>query len=159
MVKLLAILTAIALGGSLLIGGGGWYWWTYHGKEFLDSGATAMVEGEASGRKLDESGCMAQAIERHKADWNRTLASAIRNNVWLAGCLDASQVQDKFCDSVPSSDDLVAAALWAASACANQGLSDSYCGNLVSNAVKYCSSPKRTEKLRPGTLPGPALKS
>ncbi len=159
MAKLLAILAAIAVAGTLLIGGGAWYWWTNHGTEFLDSGKAAMMEGEASGRSLDESGCMTQAIERHKADWNRTMASAIRNNVWLAGCLDASRAQDKFCDDVPSNDDVMAAALWAASACANQGLSDSYCGNLVSNAVKYCSSPKRAEKLRPGTLPGPAFKS
>ena len=159
MVKLLAILAAIAVVGALVIGGGGWYWWTYHGKEFLDSGAAAMVEGEASGRSLDEGGCMAQAIERHKADWNRTMASAIRNNVWLAGCLGTSRVQEKFCEGVPAGDDLAAAALWAASACANNGMSDSYCANLVSNAVKYCSSPKRAEKLKPGTLPGPAIKS
>ena len=159
MVKLLAILAAIAVVGALVIGGGGWYWWNYHGKEFLDSGAAAMVEGEASGRSLDEGGCMAQAIERHKADWNRTMASAIRNNVWLAGCLDTSRVQEKFCEGVPAGDDLVAAALWAASACANNGMSDSYCGNLVSNAVKYCSSPKRAEKLKPGTVPGSAIKS
>lgn len=159
MVKLLSILAAIALAGALLIGGGGWYWWTHYGTEFLESGKTAIMEGEASGRSLDESGCMAQAIERHKADWNRTMISAIRNNVWLSGCLDTSRVQEKFCEGVPSDDDVMAAALWAASACANQGLSDSYCGNLVSNAVKYCSSPKRAEKLRPGSLQVPAFKS
>lgn len=159
MVKLLAILAAIAVGGALLIGGGAWYWWTNHGTEFLDAGKTAIMEGEASGRALDESGCMAQAIERHKADWNRTMASAIRNNLWLNGCLDTSRAQDKFCDGVPANDDVMAAALWAASACANQGMSDSYCGNLVSNAVKYCSSPARAEKLKPGTLPGPGIKS
>ena len=159
MVKLLAILAAIAVVGALVIGGGGWYWWTYHGKEFLDSGAAAMMEGEASGRALDEGGCMTQAIDRHKADLNRTMATAIRNNVWLAGCLNSSRVQEKFCDDVPAGDDIVAAALWAASACANNGMSDSYCGNLVSNAVKYCSSPKRAEKLKPGSLPGPAIKS
>ncbi len=117
------------------------------------------MEGEASGRALDESGCMTQAIERHKADWNRTMVSAIRNNVWLSGCLNASRVQEKFCDNVPSEDDVMASALWAASTCANQGMSDSYCGNLVSNAVKYCSSPKRAEKLGPRTPPGPAFKS
>jgi hypothetical protein len=159
MVKLFAILAAIAVAGSLLVGGGAWYWWTHHGAEFLDSGKAAMMEGQASGRVLDEGGCMTQAIERHKADWNRTMASAVRNNVWLSGCLDASRVQEKFCDEVPSYDNVVAAGLWAASACANQGLSDSYCGNLVSNAVKYCSSPKRAEKLKPGMRSGPAFKS
>jgi hypothetical protein len=157
--KLFAILAVIAVAGVLLIGGGAWYWWTYHGVEFLDSGKTAMLEGAASGRALDEGGCMTRAIERHKADWNRTMASAVRNNLWLSGCLDASRVQERFCDDVPSYDNVVAAALWAASACANHGLSDSYCGNLVSNAVKYCSSPKRTEKLKPGVFPGPAIKS
>ena len=157
--KLFAILAAIALAGVLLIGGGAWYWWTHYGTEFLDSGKMAMLDGQASGRALDEAGCMLRAIERHKADWNRTMASAVRNKLWLAGCLETSRVQEKFCDDVPPSDNAVAAALWAASACANQGLSDSYCGNLVSNAVKYCSSPQRGEKLRPGTPSGPAFRS
>jgi hypothetical protein len=157
--KLFAILAAIAVAGALLVGGGAWYWWAHYGTEFLDSGKTAMLDGQASGRTLDEAGCMLRAIERHKADWNRTMASAVRNNLWLAGCLESSRVQEKFCEDVPSSDNPVAAAVWAASACANQGLSDSYCGNLLSNAVKYCSSPRREKKLKPGALPGPAFKS
>ena len=157
--KLFAILAAIAVAGALLVGGGAWYWWSHHSAEFLESGKAAMMEGKASGRALDEGGCMTRAIERHKADWNRSMASAVRNNVWLSGCLNASRVQEKFCDEVPSYDNVVAAALWTASTCASLGLSDSYCGNLVSNAVKYCSSSKRAEKLKPGTLRGPAFKS
>jgi hypothetical protein len=154
--KLFALLVAIAVAGAALIGGGAWYWWEHHSSGFLASGKAAMMEGEASGRTLDESGCMVQAIERHKADWNLTLASAVRNNLWLSGCLDASRAQEKFCDNVPSYGNVVAAGLWAASACANHGLSDSYCGNLFSSAVKYCSSPRRAEKLRAGA---PAVKS
>ena len=159
MAKLFVILAAIALAGALLIGGGAWFWWTRYGTEFLDSGKTAMLEGEVSGRALDEGGCMTQAIERHKADWNRGMASAVRNNIWLSGCLSTSRAQEKFCDDVPSYDNIVAASLWAASTCASLGLSDSYCGNLVSNAVKYCSSPARGEKLRRGAPSGPAIKS
>ena len=70
--KLIAILAVIAVAGVLLIGGGAWYWWSNYGTEFLDSGKTAMLDGQASGRTLDEAGCMLRAIERHKADWNRT---------------------------------------------------------------------------------------
>ena len=157
--KLFAMLLAVAVGGALLVGGGAWYWWSHYGTEFLDAGKTAMLEGEASGRTLDESGCMVRAIERHKADWNRTMASAVRNNLWLSGCLNTSRVQEKFCDNVPSHDNVVAAGLWAASACANNDLSDSYCGNLLSNAVKYCSSSRRAEKLQPGAVPAPPIKS
>ena len=159
MVRLIAILAVIAVAGILLIGGGAWYWWTYHGAEFLDSGKTAMLEGEAAGRVLDEGGCMTRAIERHKADWNRSMVSAVRNNLWLSGCLNASRLQEKFCDEIPSYDNVVAAALWGATTCANLGLADSYCGNLVSNAVKYCSSPARSKKFKPGMSGDPALKS
>ena len=157
--KLFAILLAVAVSGALLIGGGAWYWWSRYGTEFVDSGKTAILEGEASGRMLDENGCMVRAIERHKADWNRTMASAIRNNLWLGGCLNTSRAQEKFCDNVPPESDMMAAAVWAASACASNGLSDSYCGNLFSNAVKYCSSSRRADKLRSGTVPAPDLKS
>ena len=149
--KLFVILAAIAVAGSLLIGGGAWYWWQHHSAEFLESGKAAIAEGQATGRRLDEGACMVLAIDRHKADWNRTMASAVRNNLWLSGCLDASRAQDKFCEGVPSQDDVVAAGLWAASSCARHGFSDSYCGNLFSSAVKYCGSAKRVEKLRPGT--------
>ena len=149
--KLFVILAAIAAAGLLLIGGGAWYWWKHHSAEFLESGKAAMTEGQAAGRRLDEGACMVLAIDRHKADWNRTMASAVRNNLWLSGCLDASRAQEKFCDGVPAKDDVVGAGLWAASSCARHGFSDSYCGNLFSSAVKYCGSAQRAEKLRPGT--------
>src|SRR5512147_853425 len=98
--KLIAILLAIAVAGTALIGAGVWYWWSHYSAEFIESGKSAISEGEASGRSLDEGGCMTRAIERHKADWNRNVASAVRNNLWLSGCLQTSRIQDHFCDGV-----------------------------------------------------------
>ena len=150
--KLFAILVAIALGGVLLIGAVGWYWWHNHSTDLLEAGKTAIGEGEAAGRQLDEGACIVLAIDRHKADWNLTMASAVRINLWLGGCLETSRVQERFCDGVPDKDDVLAAGLWAASSCARHGLSDSYCGNLFSTVARYCASPNRAGKLSPAPL-------
>jgi hypothetical protein len=155
MVKLLGMLALVALVGAALIGGGAWYWWSRYGGEYIDAGKQAIEEGRESGRKLDESGCLKAAIERHKAEASYSMSAAIRNDLWLTACLDASQAQLKFCEGIPSDDDVLAASLWATSTCLNLGLSDSHCGNLVGKAVKYCSSPERAAKLRsvPGSMP------
>ena len=99
--KLFLILGAIAIAGVLLIGGGAWYWWDQHSTEFLEAGKATIAEGEKSGDKLDESGCVVVALERHKADWTRTLASVIRNGLWLTGCLDTSRQQKPFVRACP----------------------------------------------------------
>ena len=154
--KLFLILGAIAIGGVLLIGGGAWYWWGQHATEFLEAGKATIAEGEKSGDKLDENGCVVLALERHKSDWNRTIASVIRNGLWLTGCLDTSMPQKTFCEGVPSEDNPLAAGVWAGSICIQHGLSDPYCHTLFQNVSKYCYSPKRAAKIKTGAPPGPA---
>ena len=149
--KLFLTLVIIAIGGLLLIGGGAWYWWNQHSAELIEAAKATVAEGQQSGRTLEESGCVIQALERHKADWNRTMASAIRNGLWLTGCLDASRPQQRFYDGVPPEDNPVATGVWAGSACVHYGLTDPYCHTLFQNVSKYCASPRRAAKLKTGT--------
>jgi hypothetical protein len=146
-VKLLLILLAIAAAGILAIGAGAWYWWSHHSKDFLESGKAVMLEGQAAGRKLDEAACVAFAVDRHRKDGAGSMGASVRNNLWLTGCLEASRPQPKFCEGVPSYDSAVAVGTWAGLSCAQQGLSDPYCGNLYGGVAKYCSSPARARKL------------
>ncbi len=146
--RILLIIVAAVLGMALLIGGGIWYWWSQNASEFLDAGATAMNEGQVMGRGTDESGCMTAAVERHKADGSQRMGAAVRNNLWLTACLEASKAKDKFCEGVPAQDSLLAVGTWAATSCVQQGFSDPYCGNLFAVVAKYCSSPQRAEKLK-----------
>ena len=146
--KTLLIIIAAVLGVALLIAGGAWYWWRQNASEFLDAGAAAIAEGQNSGRGADEAGCMAAALERHKADGSKRMGAAVRNNLWLTACLDASKAKEKFCDGVPAHDSLLAVGAWAGASCVQQGFADPYCGNLFAVVTKYCSSPQRVEKLK-----------
>ncbi len=151
--KVLLIIAAIAVAGLLLLVGGAWYWWDRNGTELLDAGKTAIEDGQKSGANLTETSCMSAAIERHKADTNRSFGSALRNNLWLSGCLNASKPQDQFCVGVPSSDEILASAMWSTQMCAKSGIDDSICPNLMQSVSKYCASPQREQKLRGGAPP------
>ncbi len=153
--KLFLILAAIAIGGLLLIGGGAWYWWDQHSTELIESAKASVADGQRSGGKLQESDCVVHALERHKSDWNRSMASVIRNGLWLTGCLDTSRPQQRFCEGVPPEDNPLVTGVWAGSACTQHGLSDPYCHTLFQNVSKYCSSPRRAQKIKSG-VPHPA---
>jgi hypothetical protein len=151
--KLFLMLGLIAVVGLLALGGGAWYWWKHHSAEFLEAGTAAIEDGRKSGASLQESGCVAQVVARHKSGPGMT--STIRNSVWLSGCLDTSSPQADFCDGVPSPENPVAVGVWAAGACIQHGLGDPYCSNLFQNVATYCASSARTGKMRDGPPPMP----
>jgi hypothetical protein len=151
--KLLLILGLIAIGGVIAIAGGAWYWWDRHGSEFLESGKATMEDGRRSGERLQESGCMKEAVARHTSDGGPGLASTVRNSVWLGGCLDASSPQADFCSGIPSPDNPVAVGTWTAGVCIQHGFSDPFCSSLFQNVPKYCASPERAEKMKAAPLP------
>jgi hypothetical protein len=151
--KLFLILGLTAIGGVLAIGGGAWYWWRHHSAEFLEAGRAAIEDGRKSGASLEEGGCVIHAVERHKGE--RSMTSAIRNSVWLNGCLDTSKPQQGFCDGVPSQDNPISVGVWAANTCVQYGVADPYCHTLFQEVSKYCSSPARAGKTRNGPPPVP----
>ena len=102
--KTLLIIVAAVLGVALLIVGGAWYWWSKNSSEFLDAGGVAITEGQNIGRSLDEGGCMAAALERHKAGGSQRISAAVRNSLWLTACFESSKVKEKFCDGIPGQD-------------------------------------------------------
>ena len=148
MAKLFLILAGIAAVGVLVIGAGAWYWWDRHSQEVIEAAKLAVADGQKAGRRVEEAACVVLALERHKSDWNRGMASAVRNGLWLNGCLDAAKPQQRFCDGVPPPDSAIASGVWAGTACAQHGFSDPYCQTLFRNVSKYCASPQRAEKLK-----------
>ncbi len=151
--KLFLILGLIAIAGVLAIGGGAWYWWKHHSTEFLEAGKATIEDGRKSGERLQESGCVTEAVARHKS--GPGMASTIRNSVWLAGCLDTSSPQADFCEGVPSPDNPLTVGVWTAGACLQYGLADSYCSSLFQNVSKYCASPERAGKMKTSPPPVP----
>ena len=144
--KVLITIVAVLFAAVLALGVGGWIWWKRNAGDLLEAGKEAIVLGRESGATMEESGCVARALEMHKADPDLSILSSVRNGLWLTGCLETSRVERDFCAHVPSQDETIARGLWAGSACARQGLSDPYCPTLLQNVAKYCSSPARSEK-------------
>jgi hypothetical protein len=151
--KLFLILGLIAIAGLLAIGAGAWYWWKHHSADFLEGGKAVMEDGRKSGERLLESGCVAQAVARHKA--GPGMASTVRNSVWLTACLDTSGPQADFCIGVPTPENPVAVGMWAANICAQYGLTDPYCSSIFNNVATYCASSARGTKMKSGPPPVP----
>lgn len=144
---LIGVLGCAVLCGALAAGGAWWLWHRF-GDRLVGAGKEAMETGRREGAELDETGCMAAAIERHRNDWRISLASSIPNNLRLSACLEASVVSDGFCDGVPSNDNVLQLAVWVAGRCNSLGFSDPYCNQLFQQVANYCSSPKRGAKLK-----------
>ena len=140
----------IALGGIVIVaamGFGGWWWWNENAEQLTESAKGAYLEGQRAGSALDEPGCLAGAFAKHGDKENQTLLGTIRTSLFLRGCLDTSKPDPKFCAGVPPKDEVLALAAWSAQRCANQDLTDSYCGHLMAQVSEYCSSNTRTAKL------------
>jgi hypothetical protein len=151
--KVFLTLAAIAVVGVLLVGGGAWFWWNHNGADMLEAGKVAIQEGQRSGTELTESSCVSTSMDRHKAGANSSFSSALRNNLWLTGCLNASKPQEQFCAGVPRQDEILTMAMWSAQKCAQSGIEDSTCPNLLQSIAKYCASPQRAEKLKENIPP------
>lgn len=147
----------ISLGVSLIIAGvmivvamagGIWWWWKDNAEKLQEAGMVAFDEGRQAGAGLRESGCVEKAAERHRVDANRSVFGTVRTNLFFRACLDASQPEAKFCDGVPAQGEMLATGLWAGQRCAKLGFTDSYCAQILSQVVEYCSSPVRASKAR-----------
>ncbi|MEQ1519426.1 MAG: hypothetical protein ABL931_23370, partial [Usitatibacteraceae bacterium] len=110
--KLFIALALIAIAGLILIGGSAWYWWDRNSEQFLDASKTAIADGQKSGAELDEQGCMNNALTHHRDGARDSFVAALRNNLWLTGCLNASRPVSQFCADVPRQSDVVAGGIW-----------------------------------------------
>jgi len=131
----------------LIVAGAGYWWWQKNAAGMMEAANAAMLDGRKRGAAMEESGCVTEAVGRHKADTNPSIAGSVKNGLFLRGCLDASKAQAKFCEGVPAKGNAVQIGVWAGQACAGAGLSDTYCPSLMQQVAEYCSSQARTSKL------------
>ena len=142
----------LGLGGCALLAvfvaaGGVWWFWDRYGTTIVEGGRVAIEEGKKEGADLDEAGCLAVAVERHRAEGKADLASSIRNTVRLRGCLETSRLTDDFCQEAPTEHEVVRAAMWVSGRCTSLGFTDPYCSSLFQRIPEYCASPERRAKV------------
>src|SRR5260221_28637 len=106
------------------LGAAAWWWWQKNAASFKEASQAFMLDGQKAGAALGESGCVAKAVARHGESENRTFIQSINTALFLRGCLDESKAEAKFCEGVPSKEEILSYALWAAQSCANLGFTD-----------------------------------
>jgi len=136
--KALLVMVAIVIVLLIVVGFLGYSWWSKHGKEVVESGNQARVEGEQFGEETDDQGCLDETLARHRraAGFSRTIA----HRLFLGGCLSASEPTDGFCNQVPKLKDIMKSAAWQAKRCAEARLGDVYCRQLFQQVQIYCES-------------------
>jgi hypothetical protein len=77
------------------------------------------------------------------------MGGALKNSLFLSGCLNKSRVLASFCEGVPAPTEFIASAKWQQGTCATLGFKDQLCPQLVSGVAEYCVSPTRARKLKP----------
>ncbi len=133
------LVVGVVVMALLIVGGvGGYSWWSKHGKQFVESARQSHVEGEQFGEETDDQGCLDEALARHKRAGG--FAQAVAHNLFLKGCLSASEPTDGFCDKVPKRLNLKASALWQTKKCAEAGFGNPYCRQLFAQVQEYCES-------------------
>jgi hypothetical protein len=141
-----AIVSASILLLLLLVAGAGWYWWNVNGKAIVASSLTAFDEGRRRGAAVDEAGCVAEVLERHRSDRDGKMSESIARGVWLNGCLDTSRIAASFCQGVPPADEMIKVTAWITEVCAQPGLSNPGCQSIYQEVAHYCASPRRAAK-------------
>jgi hypothetical protein len=108
-----------------------------YGPALVEAGKQSVEEGRAHGRLTDNEGCVGEAASRHRRD--QGISAALNNNLFLNGCLSASQPTPGFCDDVPSPFEFVKTARWQTDECKRYGLApESQCGQLFQPVQQFC---------------------
>ncbi len=143
--KVLVGVVAVGIALGLLVGGVTLWLGRKAGRAFMQSADAARSRGRREGAGLDESACLAAALDRIRADPSMTFADSLRDNGRLVGCLETSRRSVAVCQAVPSIDSPAQVGLWAGARCNAIGLSGVYCHNVLMRLAEHCSSPKRAK--------------
>jgi hypothetical protein len=133
---------------ALAVVGAGYWWWQHTAKDFFKDAQSAYIEARKAGASMDEQGCLDKSLAILKTADGQSISGAIRNNVVLKGCLQASKPLAAFCEGVPLKGEIMAGAAWELKTCAGFSANEQeYCKPVVREVPTYCSSPVRAAKL------------
>ncbi len=144
--KALLVVGVLIVVVAIIAGVAGYSWYSKHGRQFMESARQAQSEGVQFGEETDDQGCLDEALARHKQAGG--FAQSIAHDLFLKGCLSASEQTDGFCDGVPKRSQVMASAGWQIKKCAGAGLNDPFCRRIFAQVQEYCESdlsrPERT---------------
>ena len=116
------------------------------GTELVTKGRQVSEQGQAFGRYVTESECLTESLTRYRSETG--MINAVKQSVWLRGCLEPSTAEPDFCAGVPPRDELNASASWLVERCRQYGFSgDANCPNILQAMQGYCEESSRQGKL------------
>jgi hypothetical protein len=141
------IVIAVIFAAFVLMISAGWYWWHVHGESVVTSGRAALTDGRRRGAGVDEAACLAEVLQRTRADQDGGMSEVIARSIWLDGCLGTSRPAASLCEGVPPPHEIINMSHWVLAACTRQDLANPGCQSLLQEVAKYCASPGRAAKL------------
>ena len=136
--KALLVVVVVIVALAILAGAAGYYWYSRHGREFMESARKAQSEGVQFGEETDDQGCLDETLARHRQAGG--FSQVITQNLFLKGCLSASEQTDGFCAGVPKRAQVMASATWQIKKCSEAGFNDPFCRQIFSQVQEYCES-------------------
>ena len=136
--KALLVVGVLIVVVLIIAGVAGYYWYSKHGRQFMESARQAQTEGAQFGEETDDQGCLDEALARHKQDSG--FVQAIAHNLFLKGCLSASEQTDGFCEGAPKRTHVMASAAWQIKKCGAAGFNDPFCRQIFGQVQEYCES-------------------
>lgn len=136
-----AVLAVLCVWGAIT-------WWKSNSAGLIDGVKTTYNDGLKAGAELNENGCLDRALARGKEPANRAIGEAMKTQIGMAACLNASKINPEFCKSVPTLENPFTAGLWTSKICAQMNNDDHNCPGLMQEVATYCASPQRKKKLK-----------
>lgn len=110
-------------------------WWQSNHKEVMQAVDQAVIEGREIGRDATDRECMTIYLEVMRDC--KEMTCSIQNQVFLKSCLEHSE-RTELCASVPSKDELMTFAKWAANTCLTYQVDNNHCAAGLQEVAFYC---------------------
>jgi len=136
--KALLLLGALIVIAAILAAAASYFLYSKHRRRLAEDVRQAHAEGVQFGEETDDQGCLDEALARHKR--NGGSARAMGHDLFLKGCLSASEQTDRFCDGIPNRRQATESADWQVRKCAAAGFDDPGCRRIFGQVQEYCES-------------------
>ena len=147
--KLILILGGLVVCGFLFWGGLSAAWVYFYGRKFMDDTRAVLEEGRAAGLALDASACVDIAVERMESCAGYELKCRFKQQFFLQGCLNSSQLSPEFCSEVPKTSDILDSVSFRRRECTKRKQGGKQgCEQLMQAVQMFCDS-RKTEPRAP----------
>jgi hypothetical protein len=101
------VLVVVVLLGAAV--GGAYWWWQQNAEAMIADAKATMADATRFAAGKDSAACVNEAAVRAKGSG---FTGAIKDRLFLTGCLRAAKRTPGFCDGVPAATEILTSASW-----------------------------------------------